>query len=68
MKELDGNLPTEIDEFLKKNRTDEPAPKSVTGDVVVVAAPVAEDLTSDTKQMSLVLTSSMFSNIGFVLF
>ncbi|KAI9194495.1 hypothetical protein LWI28_006527 [Acer negundo] len=59
MKELDGNLPFEVDEFLKKDHTAETGAKFIVGNEVVASAPVAKDqyetphLSADAKQASL---------------
>ncbi|TXG72718.1 hypothetical protein EZV62_001297 [Acer yangbiense] len=63
MKELDGNLPFEVDEFLKKDHTAETGAKFIVGNEVVASAPVAKDqyetphLSADAKQASLVQAS-----------
>ncbi|KAK2653506.1 hypothetical protein Ddye_013362 [Dipteronia dyeriana] len=42
MKELDGNLPYEVDEFLKKGRTAETGAKLIVANEVVASAPVTK--------------------------
>ncbi|KAK3221071.1 hypothetical protein Dsin_015041 [Dipteronia sinensis] len=59
MKELDGNLPYDVDEFLKKDHTAETGAKLIVGNEVVASAPVSKDqyetphLSADAKQASL---------------
>ncbi|KAH7572892.1 hypothetical protein JRO89_XS03G0030100 [Xanthoceras sorbifolium] len=43
MKELDGNLPSEVDEFLKKDHTAETGTELIMGNAVVASAPVTKD-------------------------
>ncbi|KAK1587818.1 hypothetical protein Q3G72_017121 [Acer saccharum] len=59
MKELDGNLPSEVDEFLKKDHTAETGAKLIAGNEVVASTPVTKyqyetpHLSADAKQASL---------------
>ncbi|TXG73599.1 hypothetical protein EZV62_002178 [Acer yangbiense] len=59
MKELDGNLPSEVDEFLKKDHTAETGANLIAGKEVVASAPVTKyqyetpHLSADAKQASL---------------
>ncbi|KAK2641974.1 hypothetical protein Ddye_023737 [Dipteronia dyeriana] len=59
MKELDGNLPSEVDEFLKKDHTAETGAKLIVANEVVASAPVTKDqyetahLSADAKQVPL---------------